>query len=394
MKRRSFASLGLVPALGGCFRLDQDVARVRATRTESAEGEVVVGAVWPWSGPKGDLSEGLDIALEEINGSGGVLGRKLKLVRADDESSLSRGRLVAQEFAENLDMVAVIGHLFSFIALPASAIYEAAGLVYITPGATSHRINEQNFRSVFRSIASNRTLGRRLADHMAQEKYQRVAILYEKTTNTQTLSNFFEQRAHEVGLTVVDRRRFLQGAEDFSLQISSWRDLYNVDSVFLGARMQEGSRFIAQARRLGLKVPIVSGEGMDTAAVLQLPDAEGLVLAEEIASETRAGRAYHRFLAAYRKRHGKAPGTYPPVGYDTLRLLAHAMNSAGTTHPARVAEALRATRAWKGASGELSFEPNGDVRKLIGMKRVAGGRFVDVECKGADCTLPPTKGQA
>jgi branched-chain amino acid transport system substrate-binding protein len=370
--------MGLVPVLAGCIEWEKDLAKARAARALEATGDIVIGAVWPWTGPKGDLSEGIDIALEEINTAGGVLGRKLRLLRADDESSLAKGRLVAQEFVENRDMVAVIGHLFSFIALPASSIYESAGMVYITPGATAHRINEQKFRYVFRSIASNRTLGRRLADHVAEQGYKRVVILYEKTTNTQTLSNYFEQRAHELGLTVVDRRRFLQGAEDFSVQITSWRDLYDVDAVFLGARVQEGLRFIRQARQMGLNVPIVSGEGMDTPAVLGMKDAEGLVLAEEISVETKGGEAYGRFLATYRKKHGKAPGTYPPVGYDTLHLLAHAMRAAKTTVPAKVADAIRTTRGWQGAAGELTFNDQGDISKPIGMKRVAAGRFVEV----------------
>jgi branched-chain amino acid transport system substrate-binding protein len=385
MRRRDFAAMGLLPALGGCLDWEKDLGKARANRAAEAKGDIVIGTVWPWTGPKGDLSEGLDMALAELNASGGVLGRKLRLERADDESSLSRGRLVAQQFVENRDMVAVIGHLFSFIALPASAMYESAGMLYITPGATAHRLNEQNFRYVFRSIASNRTLGRRLADHMRDQGYKRVAILYEKTTNTQTLSNFFEQRAHEVGLTVVDRRRFLQGAEDFSLQITSWRDLYNVDAVFLGARMQEGSRFIRQARQHGLQVPIVSGEGMDTPAILTVKEAEGLSLAEEISAETKGSDRYQEFLGAYQKRHGKSPGTYPTVGYDTLHLLAHAMREAKSTVPSRVADALRATQGWKGAAGALSYDKHGDIRKSIGLKQVAAGRFIDVPCKTPLC---------
>ncbi|MFC5496916.1 ABC transporter substrate-binding protein [Caenimonas terrae] len=381
MKTWSIALLVTSVLLSSCSDWEGQPRKARAQRAESATGDIVVGVVWPTDGPKADLWQGIDLATREINAAGGVLGRKLRIVKADDAGSLAKGRLVAQEFADNHDMVAVIGHLYSFISLPASAIYQAGGLVYITPGATAYKINSQGFDLVFRSIASNRNLGIQLADYMYGKGYRRVAMLYEKTTNTQSLANYFEQHARDLGITIVDRRRYLQGSEDFTGQISSWKDLYAIDAIFLAARLQEGSSFISQARRLGLSQPVVSGEGLDSPAILTNKDAQGVVVPEEISAAGKAGAPYKHFVGLYEGAYHKLPGTYPVVGYDALYLLANSMRTANSTVPDKVAAALHATKGWQGAAGSFTFDATGDIPdKKIGVKKVDHGRFVDLSC--------------
>ncbi|MEY4757913.1 MAG: hypothetical protein RJA34_2811 [Pseudomonadota bacterium] len=367
--------------LFGCSDWDSNPRKARAERAEVATGDIIIGAVWPWQGPKGDLWDGIELATQEINAAGGVLGRKLRIVKADDQGSLAKGRLVAQEFADNRDMVAVIGHLYSFISLPASSIYQSAGQVYITPGATAYKINTQGFDLVFRSIASNRNLGIQLADYMAAQGYRRVAILYEKTTNTQSLANHFEQRARDLGISIVDRRRYLQGSEDFSTQINAWKDLYTFDALFLAARLKEGSNFISQARKMGLKVPIVSGEGLDSPDILKNADAQGVVVPEEISAQGKQNPPYGHFVEMYQSAYQRKPGTYPVLGYDAVHLLARAIRQANSTVPEKIADALHATKGWQGAAGEFNFDAKGDIPdKKIGVKMVHDGRFVDLRC--------------
>lgn len=396
MKTQTVLMLLVALLIGACSKWDSDPRQARAERAEAATGDIVVGVVWSAQNSKADFLEGVDIATQEINAAGGVLGRKLRIVKADDQSSLAKGRLVAQEFAENRDMVAVIGHLFSFIALPASSIYQAAGLVYITPGATAHKINTQGFDLVFRSIASNRNLGIQMADYMASQGHKRVVILYEKTTNTQSLANYFEQRARELDITIVDRRRYLQGSEDFSVQINAWKDLYAPDAIFLASRLQEGSVFISQARRLGLNIPIIGGEGLDSPVILANKDAQGVVVPEEISAQGKQSDPYKQFVGLYQKAYGRSPGTYPVLGYDAVHLLAQAMRKANSAVPDKVAQALHATQGWQGAAGKLTFDVSGDIPdKKIGIKKVQDGHFVDLVCgRGLQCATSASSAQS
>ncbi len=368
--------IGLTLLQTACNSWD-DPKTARAQRAASATGDIVIGAVWPFSGGKGELWEGIALATEEINAGGGVLKRKLRIVKKDDESSLAKGRLIAQQFAENRDMVAVIGHLNSYIALPASNIYQAAGLIYLTPGAASYKINNQGFDMTFRSLPSNRSIGGRMADDMAAQGHQRVAIYYVKDTNSQDMANYFEQRARELGLTIVDRRSYINGSRDFSTVIQNWKDIYQFDGLFLASTMPESGYFIAQARKMGFDVPIFGSEGIDSDWLMEVAGAaaEGVRLPEFVVRDDTLP-AYRHFSQLFAQKYGRPASAIAAQGYDSVHLLAQAISKAGSSVPDRVAQELHATKNWMGATGEYSFDPKGDIpTKKIAIKVVRDGKF-------------------
>lgn len=379
MKTSTLIAIILTLLLAACSDWD-DPKVARAKRAASAEGDIIIGAVWPWNGAKGDLWQGIELAVEEINAKGGVLNRKLRIVKQDDESSLAKGRLIAQQFAENLDMVAVIGHLNSYIAMPASVIYQSAGMVYLTPGATNYQLNSQGYDMTFRSVPSNRSLGKQSADDTAAQGFRRVVIYYVKEKSSQDMANYFEQRARELGLTIVDRRSFLQGTRDFSGTIQNWKDLYQFDALYLAVNMPEAGIFIAQARKMGLIVPIVGGNGLDTKQLMEVAGAaaEGVLVPEFFVHDENRP-LYRHFNEIFTKKYGQPPHTQSAHGYDAVHLLVQAIRQANSSVPDKIAQALHNTKNWSGVSGEFTFDDNGDIPdKKIGMKVVRGDRFVTV----------------
>lgn len=375
------ATLALLVALAllsGCERWS-DPAQNRARRAAAAQGEIVIGAVWPWDGHKGSLWQGIELAAEDINAQGGVLGRPLRIVKRNDEASLAKGRLIAQQFGEDLDMVAVIGHLNSYIALPASSMYQSAGLLYLTPGASDYQINLQGHPLVFRSSPSNRSLGIRMAEYMHGKGYRRIAIAYVKDKTSRGMANYFEQRARELGLKIADRRSYSAGAEDFGQLVQTWKDLYRFDAIFVAGNMPEAGRLITTLRAAGVDAPIVGGDGMDTPMLLQVGRAaEGVVIPQLYDADQRRPEVA-RFEARFRARYAQPPDAFAAQGYDALQLVAQAMRDAGSTVPDEVARALRATRHWQGVTGELSFDALGDTpQRRLGYKAVREGRFVSI----------------
>ena len=144
-----------------------------------AGGPVTIAAPWPWESRTTLLyGQGLQMAVEEVNAEGGVLGRPLTVLREDDYESVDRGRLVAQRLAQNNDVVAVIGHMQSYVSLPAAAIYDLSGLVHLAPTATDPRLTEQGYRRLFRITFTDREIGAQMADFAASQGYDRVAIYY------------------------------------------------------------------------------------------------------------------------------------------------------------------------------------------------------------------------
>jgi branched-chain amino acid transport system substrate-binding protein len=357
-------------------------ARQRAHHLADSTGPVTVAVAWPLKLGKASLAQGVDLAVEEINREGGVLnGRPLKILYKDDASSLSKGRLVAQEIADDLDVAAVIGHLNTYITVPASQIYERAGLVMITPGASGQKLTERGAKLVFRSLPGNRDQGRQIGDYAAAQGYKSVAIYYIKNDYGIDLANYFEQRAHELGITIADRRSYNMGGDNHAALLAEWAAFLKTDAVFLCGSLPESAEILRDARAAGLKVPVFGAAGLDSPDLIRLggDSVEGTVVfalfnAGDPRPEARA------FSARFRKRFGTEPDSTAAQGYDAVRLLAHAMKQAGSIVPAKVAAALRGTRDYRGVTGVSTFSATGDpVSKPLAKVIVKGGRFVYFE---------------
>jgi branched-chain amino acid transport system substrate-binding protein len=367
-------------ALAGCERAAP--ARQRAHHLAESKGDVVVAVAWPLKLGKASLAQGVDLAVDEINRAGGVIGgRRLKVVYKDDASSLSKGRLVAQEIADDLDVAAVIGHLNTYITAPAAQIYERAGIVMVTPGASGQKITENGARLVFRSLPGNRDQGRQIADYAAAQGYRSVAIYYIKNDYGIDLANYFEQRAHALGIAIADRRSYNMGGDNHAALLAEWAAFLKVDAVFLCGSLPESAEILRDARAAGLTVPVFGAAGLDSPDLIRLGGAsvEGTVVFSlfnvgDPRPEVRA------FGERFRKQFGAPPDSTAAQGYDTVQLLVHAMRQARSIVPAQVATALRGTRDYHGVTGTSSYTEEGEPSgKRLAKVVVKDGRFVYFE---------------
>lgn len=368
-------SLAAVAVLTACN--DPDIASQRAARAAKGEGDVVVGVSWPFSTAKGRLWEGVSMARDELNATGGILGRKLVFIKEDDQLSVTKGTLIAHEFADNLDMVAAIGTLNSYIALSTAPVYESAGMVMLTQGSSVVRLTNQGYKKVFRMIPSNRNVGEMLADYAKSTKYKHVLIYYVKNEYGRDLANAFEQRANSIGVEVADRVSYLAGAADYKLAMQHWKDFYNFDAIFLAGSLPEGAEIIRAAREIGIKVPIFAGDGLDSPDLVRLGgEAVEGVEVTSFYHPNMPTPAVHSFNEKFFKRYQKLPDTSAALGYDAVTLLAHAMTKANSTVPSRIAAELHKLKGWSGVTGEHGFDAAGNVLdKPVVMQVVKNGQF-------------------
>lgn len=378
--------LAAVLALSACEQ--EPLAQQRARRLADSTGDIVIAVAWPLQSSKATLVNGIALAVDEINRQGGILGgRKIKVLLKDDAASLSTGRLVAQEIADNPEVAAVIGHLNSYIAAPASQIYERAGLVMVTPGASGQKITEQGGQYVFRSLPGNRDQGRQIGDYAAAQGYKSVAIYYIKNDYGIDLANYFEQRARELGIVVTDRRSYDMGGDDHAVVLGNWASFLKMDAIFLVGSLPESSQILREIRGAGLTLPVFGGAGLDSPELIKRGGAsvEGTVVfslfnLDDPRPEVRA------FGETFKAKFGVWPDGTAAQGYDALKLVAHAMQTAHSAVPAKVAAALRATKDWHGVTGSHTYSEKGDlVAKQLAKVVVQDGKFVYFD------TNPPKK---
>jgi branched-chain amino acid transport system substrate-binding protein len=372
------AALLLLSACGG----PKDPAAQRVKRAREGRGDILIAAAWPWELRKEiRYGEGLELAVDEANAAGGVGGRRLRIVRFDDEETIDRGGLVAQEIADNPDIVAVVGHLQSYITVQAANVYDQAGLVLVAPTATDPDLTRRGYQRVFRATFNDRSVGRQLADFVAGRGLKRVAIYYIRNAYGRNVANAFEARAARVGLSVVTRSSYdpsEQASErTFEGTLREWK-VTEMDAIVLAGEVPSAAIFIARARDHGLTVPIIGGDAMSSPGLMAVagPAAEGVMVASFFhPAEPRPEIA--AFDAAFRKKHGVAPDAGSALGYDCVRLLAEGMRRAKSAVPDEIAAALHGLREWKGVTGTFAFDENGDIPgKPIVISTVKEGQFV------------------
>jgi branched-chain amino acid transport system substrate-binding protein len=349
------------------------VAEERAYRAARSEGDILVGVA---ADPDGWMWKGILMAVEEINGAGGILGRQVQIVQRYDESSATQAKLVAQQFASDLDMVAVVGHWGSDMAISASATYEFAGLLMICPAATSPKLTQQGFRLVFRTSPSNKQVGPQLASFAASQGYERMMIVSAKDAYGRGLGNVFEMHAGKEGIAIVDRVSYSDGESDFAPFLTHWGEL-DFDAVFVAGTNPEVAYFVERVRRLGVTQPILGGEGPTTDDLWEIAGeaAEGTITAAYFHPDDPRPEV-RRFKADFQERYGVPPDVWAAQGYDAVYLLAHAMETAGSTVPEEVADALRSIEGWPGVTGSHTFQASGDVvDKPIVLNIVRNGAF-------------------
>lgn len=343
----------------------------RSKGSEASPGasaaELVIGIAWPWEAQKGVLyAQGLELAAEEVNAGGGVKSRHVRLLRADDHESVDEGRQVAQRLARDPSVLAVIGHLQSYVTVPAAAIYDLEGMVMVAATSTTDELTARGYSRVFRTIFTDRDVGTQMVRVAVARGFRRVAIYYIRTEYGRGLANAFEEEASNLGVRIVDRQSYDPGDADnrtsAAQTASAWKEI-PFDAAFIAGEAPQAARLIVELRRQGVTVPILGGDAMGTSALVQTGGTavEGTVVAAPFhpSSPREEARA---FTARFQARFGTLPDAGAALGYDAVHVLVDAMRRAPTLTRDGIAQALHATHDWPGATGALTFNERGELQ--------------------------------
>jgi len=363
----------------GCLS-SGSTAEKRAQVAEKATGEIVIGVVGPWDVSYGLVKDGVKMAADEINRAGGLLGgRKLKIIAKNDQRSIDAGQIIAQQFAENIDMVAVIGHVNSSISIPTSIMYQYYGMVMLSPLSTNSRLTHQGYDKVFRNVPNNAMFGRSQAEFCSRKGFDRIMIYHLNDDYAQDLSNAFEIAAGELGLTIVDRLSYdaLSDVRHFKSDLEYWKDTFEFDAIFLAGLMPQAAGVVADARKLGIEVPIIGGDALNTSELFtEVGDyAEGVYSAAiyHLDNDLPKNR---EFVLNFKKCYARLPDRCAAQGYDAMQVLAAAITKANSSVPDKIARALHELDNYEGLTGAYSFDDNGDVNnRPIFMLVAREGRF-------------------
>jgi branched-chain amino acid transport system substrate-binding protein len=340
------------------------------------EGDILIGVAWPFAVQNDLFKEGVELAAGEINARGGINGHRVRLIEKDDEQTVTGGMTVAQSFTGVSNLTAVIGHSVSFISTAAANIYEDAGIVMLSPSATAPSLTRKGYQYIFRNIPSDDEIARQLALYAAGQGHRRMVIYYFDDSYGIGLANSFEDHARKAGIEIVDRFSYYADARDLNRLSAKWRAL-DFDGIFVAHYMPDGAQFMADVAQAGIEVPFFAGDAMDTPELWEVAGkaAEGTVVGT-IFNARDPRQEVQSFVNSFNSKYGQMPTPYAAQGYDAVNLLALAVEEAGSSSPAAVAEKLRTFKDRPGVAGLHTFAENGDdIGDLVVKKVVRNGQF-------------------
>lgn len=335
----------------------------------------------PFTGPLASFGEGIKngalLKEDEINASGGINGRMVEIVLADELCDPQEAAAVATRFAHDPQVVIVIGHLCSSATLAALPIYKEAGLPAITPASTNPeigRLSSYYFRNVYRDDFQ----GDFLAAYAEKvKKFKKVAIFYEVNDYALGLKDAFTKAAEKLGLRIVGAESYMAKTADFKAQLSKFKML-RPDAVFIAGYAPQATLIISQARSLGLKCAFFGADGLDDAVLLKNPDAEGLFVTTPFLAD-RGGARVNDFVEHYREKFSLEPNWFAANTYDAVGMAAAAIAAVGLDRGkvrAWLAGVSSPEKAYQGITGATYFDENGDCLKAALVKMIRDGRWV------------------
>ena len=349
---------------------------------------VKIGQVSPLTGPQAHLGKdndnGARLAIEELNAKGVTIGGakvKFELMSEDDQADPKTGTIVAQKLVD-AKVAGVIGHLNSGTTIPASKIYNDAGIPQVSPSATNPKYTQQGYKGAFRVMANDVQQGKALGEYaVAKLGVKKIAIIDDRTAYGQGLADEFEKAAKAAGASIVGREYTNDRSTDFRAILTSVKGR-QPDLVFYGGMDAQAGPMAAQMRSLGIKSRFLGGDGAQSQEFIKLAGAaaEGTVASSPglPLDKMPGGKG---FADRFNARYGQIQ-IYAPYAYDAAMTLMEAMVRANSTDPAKYLPELAKT-ARQGVSGPIAFDDRGDLKNgPITLYIVKGGKWNALETVG------------
>ena len=348
--------------------------------------KIKIGGGFALTGDESSLdlpaANGAKLAVKEINAAGGVLGKQIDLIIHDSQYKMDVTAQTAKQFVEQDKVQAMIGYTDTDSVLSSGPTFQAAGIPFITVGATSPKIPSQVGDMMFLAAFGDNVQAAAGAEYALKNFGKNAYLLWDKGVEyTTLLGAYFKARFTEAGGTIVLEDSYDDKATDFSAQIAKIKALSpQPDFYYVAAMPYNVGPLVKQMRDAGITGPIVGGDGYDTPDLVSVagPAADNVYFSTHALMDATGGtEGIKKFIAAYNKEYGHDPeNAFAALGYDTVYLLVDAIKRAGSMDAKALKAAIEATKDFPGITGSITFSADSHVpKKGVTIIAVKDGKF-------------------
>ncbi|HJP95715.1 MAG TPA: ABC transporter substrate-binding protein [Pyrinomonadaceae bacterium] len=375
MKRILFA-LFLISVLFANFACER---RGGATNGSSS-GPIAVGYYGDLSGRTSSFGQstknGVEMAADEINKAGGIDGRQIHVITEDDQGEPNKAATVVTKLINQDKVQALLGEVASSNSLAAAPKAQEAKVPMISPSSTNPQVTQVGdyiFRVCFIDPFQGEVMAKFAANNL---KAKKAAILYDFNSDySRGLYQFFKRSFTSLGGQIVSEQSYTQGDRDFSGQLTAIRSA-NPDVIYVPGYYGEVGVISNQTKQLGIKAPLLGGDGWDAPQLWQLGGASlnGNYISNHYSVDDPSP-AIQKFVADYKGRYGILPDALAALGYDSMKVLADAIKRAGTTENTKLRDAIAQTKDFPGVTGKISIDKDRNAVKPAVVLKLQDGKF-------------------
>jgi branched-chain amino acid transport system substrate-binding protein len=324
-------------------------------------------------------ANGTKLAIKEINAKGGLLGKQLSLTIADNKSEAAEAANAMQKLITQDKVVAVIAPIASSSVIAGAQVNQDNKVLAISPTASNPKVTVDPATGkvrdfLFRAAFIDPFQGSVMANFSTKTLKAKTAALYIDNSSdyAKGLAQFFKETFIKNGGKIVSEEAYLQKDTDFKATLTKMK-AQNPDVVFVPGYYQEVGMIVKQARELGLSVPIMGGDGWDSAKLPEIAGAQALnnTFFSNHYSPDDNSPAVKSFVEAYKKEYNQTPDAFAALAYDATIMVAEAIQRANSADPVKVKDELAKTKDFAAVSGLITLNATHDPVKsavIIEMK--------------------------
>jgi branched-chain amino acid transport system substrate-binding protein len=344
------------------------------------EQEILLGHYASLTGSEATFGQstenGIQLAVEEINAAGGVDGKQVKVITYDDKGDPREAGSAVTRLISRDRVVAVLGEVASSLSLAGGQICQDNGVPMVSPSSTNPKVTKIGDR-IFRVCFIDPFQGSvcaKFARESEQIKATTAAILYDQSAAYAVgLQEEFEKAFVALGGKIATKQTYQAGDSDFAAQLTSIRAA-NPQVVFVPGYYTDVGAIAIQARKLGLSVPLLGGDGWDSSKLGEIGGEaiDGCFYSNHYSHEDPNPKVQD-FLKKYQAKFGEIPDGLAALGYDAAIILCQAIDRAESTDGAKIATELAATKDYDGVTGNISIDADRNAVKPAVMLEMKGG---------------------
>lgn len=352
---------------------------------EAKSDEIKIGANFELTGNVANYGsatlDGLKLAIKEVNDAGGVNGKKITIVDADNKSEASEAVNAATKLISDDKVKVVVGPAVTANVIAESQVATDDKIPVVAPDATSPEVTVENGQVkpyIFRSCFIDPQQGTVMAKFATENLKAKTAVIYvdNSTDYSKSLGKVFKEKFEAAGGKVLDQQAFVAKDQDFKATLTTLKAA-NADVIFVPAYYEEVGKIVKQARELGITCPILGTDGWDDSKVTDIAGADALNNTFFSTHYSDKDDSVKGFVEAFKQEYGHMPNVFAALGYDAGKMIVDAIKRAGSDDPEKIRQALEETKDLQVGTGTITMDKNHNpIKQAVILENKNGDRVM------------------